>query len=62
MNYIAFFNFRLEDYGKIIKKWGPVIEARKKGSEKYPKILFGPVSMAAGNDKGFAVYENASAE
>ncbi|MFQ6075371.1 MAG: hypothetical protein ACE5Z5_04450 [Candidatus Bathyarchaeia archaeon] len=61
MNYIGFFEFCPEDFGKVIEKFRQAMAEREKEPEKFPKILFGPVSMG-GEWKGFVLYENATPE
>lgn len=61
MDYIGFWEFRFEDFDKVIKKTKYVWAEREKGSEKFPKVLFPPHGMG-GELKGFTVYENATPE
>ncbi|MCP8305079.1 MAG: hypothetical protein H3Z50_06420 [archaeon] len=61
MKFIAFWEFKPEDFDKVIEKYKQAMAEREKGSEKFPKFLFPPHSMG-GEWKGFAIYENATPE
>jgi hypothetical protein len=61
MNIIAFFELKPDDFDKAIKKFQEVITEREKETGKFPKAVYGPVSMG-GQWKGFAIYENPSNE
>ena len=61
MKYICFWEFKPEDFDKMIEKYKQAMEGREKVPEKFPKILFGPYSLG-GEWKGFTVYEDATPE
>ena len=61
MNYIGFWEFRPEDFDKVIKKTKYVWVDREKGSVRFPKVLFPPHGMG-GEWKGFTIYEDATPE
>ena len=56
MKFIAFFEFRPEDFDKAIELNNTFVEKKKKEPEKYPKLIFGPYILG-GEFKGFAVDE-----
>ena len=61
MKYICFWEFKPEDFDKILEKYKQAMEEREKGSEKFPKIIFPPHGMD-GEWKGFTIYENVTPE
>jgi hypothetical protein len=61
MNVVAFFEMNPDDFDKAIEKFQEVSAARENETGKYPKAIFGPVSMG-GQWKGFVVYENPTDE
>jgi hypothetical protein len=56
MKYICFWEFKPEDFDKMIEKYKQAMEDREKVPDKFPKILFGPYSLG-GEWKGFTVYD-----
>ena len=56
MKYIVFWEFRPEDYDKVIKNVMTVVEDGEKHPDKYPKSIFSSHSLA-GETKGFEVVE-----
>lgn len=56
MLFIGFYWYSPENAATYIEKFRQLNEERKKGTEKSPKIVFGPYHFA-GQRKGFAVYE-----
>ncbi len=61
MNIVAFYEIKPDDFDKVIKKFKEANIEREKGSNKFPKTVFGPVTMG-GQWKGFVVYEDPSNE
>ena len=57
MDFIGYFEYKPEDFDKIIKLFRKAMEAREKDKEKFPKMVYGPVGMAGGW-KGFTVYKD----
>ena len=61
MKYICFWEFKPEDFDKIIEKYKQAMKDREKFPEKFPKILFPPHSLG-GEWKGFTIYETDTPE
>lgn len=61
MDFIGYFILEPNDFPAVIEKFKKVMESREKEPEKFPKIVYGPVSMS-GEWKGFAIYENPTPE
>ncbi len=56
MLFIGFWWYSPENAQAYIQKYRQLMEERKKGTEKSPKLVFGPYHFA-GQRKGFAIYE-----
>jgi len=61
MNIVAFYKLKPEDFDELIKKFQEVMAERETKPDKYPKVLFGPVTTG-GQWKGFVVYDNPTGE
>jgi len=61
MNFIGYYELKPEDFDEVIKKFQEAMAEREKDPDKYPKILFGPVTMG-GQWRGFTVYEDPTGE
>jgi len=61
MKFIVFFEFRPEDFNKVIELNNTFVEKKKKEPERYPKVIFGPY-LLGGEFKGFAVEEASDQE
>ena len=57
MKFIGFWEFKPEDFDKVIEKSEEAMAEREKGTEKFPKFLFPAHGMGDGWN-GFAIYEN----
>jgi hypothetical protein len=57
VKFIAFSRFNAEDTPKIIEKLKQTGAERGKGTERFPKLIFGPFNFAGDTEKGFSVYE-----
>ncbi len=57
MLFIAFFEWCPGDGTKAIEKTKQMTEERKKGPERFPKLVYGPYNFNNGETKCFAVYE-----
>jgi hypothetical protein len=54
--FIAFWEYSAEDTAKVIEKFNKATEERKKGTEKFAKLVYGPYHFN-GKQEGFSVYE-----
>lgn len=61
MLFLGFWWYSSENAQSYVKKFKQLTEERKKGTEKSPKLVYGPYHFA-GQRKGFVVYETDSAE
>ncbi len=61
MLFIGFFEYNADDADKVIEKFTQLMAERSDGSERFPKLVFGPYHFD-GEDKGFGVYETDDAE
>jgi hypothetical protein len=61
MKYIAFFEYRMEDFEKCLEKRNESIKMRGKNPEKYFKVLY-PVMLMEGGETGFAIIEASDEE
>jgi hypothetical protein len=61
VKFIAFFEFRPEDFDKMIEINNAFVEKKKKEPEKYPELIFGPY-LLGGEFKGFAIDEVSNPE
>ena len=59
MKYIAFWEYKPEDFDKVIEKYRQITKEREKTPEKYTKQLFPPHGMG-GEHRGFTVVEATS--
>jgi hypothetical protein len=58
---LAFVEFRPEDTEKVAEKFKLVLAERKKGSEKFPKLVF-PAHIYSGEFKIIAIFEDPTEE
>jgi len=56
MKFIGFWEYCPEDIDKVIEKFKKMTAEREKGTEKYPKLVFGPYTMFE-ESKGFSIFE-----
>jgi muconolactone delta-isomerase len=56
MKFIGFWEYNLQDVDKVLEKFKKMTAEREKGTEKYPKLIFGPYHMG-GESKGFTLFE-----
>jgi hypothetical protein len=56
LKFIGFWEYALEDTDKVLEKFMKMTAEREKGSEKYPKLIFGPYHIG-GESKGFTIFE-----
>jgi hypothetical protein len=56
VKFVAFWEYDAEVAMKVIEKLKQMTAEREKGTERVPKLIFGPFNFA-GETKGFSVYE-----
>jgi hypothetical protein len=56
VKFIGFWEYNLEDVDKVLEKFMTMTKEREKGSEKFPKMIYGPYFIG-GESKGFTIFE-----
>jgi hypothetical protein len=56
VQFIGFWEYSKEDTEKVTAKFKQIMAERKRGTERFAKLVFGPCHFD-GETKGFAVYE-----
>jgi len=61
VKFISFYQYKVEDQDKIMKKFAQIQAERAKDPTKFPKIIFGPFGMGefdtVGATKCFTIHE-----
>ena len=56
LKFIAFWEYKPEDFDKMLERFAQLRAIREKDPERFPKVILGPFGMG-GEHKGFVVYE-----
>ncbi len=56
MKFIGFWEFKIEDFDKLLERRKQIVEEREKDPERFAKVIFGGYTFA-GETKGFTVFE-----